>query len=142
MKLKKQIIELITNNKIGTQTELSDRLKKEYDLNITQSNLSNILKKMNIIKTIENDDSFYIIQNKPLKIDDWIKKLIISIDSNENVIMLKTYSGAASVIGQIIDEQKLDNVMGTIAGDNMILIVPTTIKKLQELENVIKTIFS
>lgn len=142
MKIGKQIKDLILNNKIRTQTELSDRLNKEYHLNITQSNLSNLLKKMNIIKSVENNDSFYIIQNTPLKIDEWVKKLVISIANNENVILIKTYSGAGNIIGQIIDEQKIEGIMGTVSGDNTALIIPTSIKKLSNIKKILVSMFN
>ncbi|MDD2839792.1 MAG: hypothetical protein PHY80_01530 [Rickettsiales bacterium] len=141
MKIEKQIKDLIINNKIRTQTELSEKLKAEYNLNITQSNLSNLLKKMNVIKSIENNDSFYAIQNMPLKIDEWIKNLVISINSNESIILIKTYSGAGNIIGQIIDEQKLKTIMGTVSGDNTVLIIPNSIKKIKEIAKTINSIF-
>ncbi len=141
MKIEKQIKELVLNNKIKTQTELSDKLRDKYNLNITQSNLSNILKKMNITKSLENNNSFYILQSKPLKIDEWIKNLVVSVDSNEHVVLIKTYSGAANIIGQIIDERKLKNILGTISGDDTVLIIPISIKKLQEVKKIINDIF-
>lgn len=141
MKLEYVIKDLILNNKIKTQTELTEILLKE-GYTTTQSNISRILKKLNTVKVVdENKDNYYVIQPKPLEIAPWVKGLINTIKDNGQNILIKTYTGAGQIIGQIIDERNIDNVMGNVAGDNTILIIVEDFTRINETCEKLKDMF-
>jgi len=70
-----------------------------------------------------------------LEIQGWIKNLISSIEDNGSLIVIKTYTGSAETVSRLIDERKVEGILGTVGGDDSILIIPNSdvdIKKLKE----------
>lgn len=142
MKLNDLVINIIKDNKITKQTQISDILLKKYSKEITQSNISRILKQINAIKIIdENKDSIYQIQDKLVEISIWVKQLIKKIDDNGSVVVIVSHPGSANIIAQALDEKNIKNIMCTIAGDNSVLIIPKDITKIKELRNNIDELF-
>lgn len=141
MKLESVIRELIMNRRIKTQIELTEILLS-MGYSTTQSNISRILKKLNTVKVVDdNKNTYYVIQPKPLEITSWIKTLINTIQDNGREIVLKTYPGAGQIIGQIIDERNIDNVLACVAGDNSILVVVNDCSKISETVALLKEMF-
>ena len=141
MKLEYIVKNLIQNNKIITQLELTNILYKK-GFNTTQSNISRILKKLNTVKIVDEDnDTYYIIHNKPLDVSSKIKDLVLSIDTVNNMIVIKTYKNAASLINQIISERNIDGVVSTLYGDNSVLIVPENQEFMNKVGDKLKSLF-
>ncbi len=141
MKLEYIIKNLIQNNKIKTQLELTNILYKK-GFSTTQSNISRILKKLNTVKILdENKETYYVIHNKPLELTNWIKNLILSIDVNGDNIIIKTYNNAAQLINQILNERNINNLEATIASNNIIIVMPENISKINELADNLKILF-
>lgn len=141
MKLEYIVKNLIQNNKIRTQLELTNILYKK-GFNTTQSNISRILKKLNTVKIVDEDnDTYYIIHNKPLDVSSKIKDLVLSIDTVNNMIVIKTYKNAASLINQIISERNIDGVISTLYGDNSVLIVPENQEFMNKVGDKLKSLF-
>ena len=141
MKLEYIIKSLIQNNKIKTQLELTDILAKK-GFSTTQSNISRILKKLNTVKIVdENKDTYYVIHNRPLEVVNWTKNLIVSIESNGQLVVIETYCGSANLIAPIWDVSNIDNLMATVAGDNTIICVPEDIKQIDTLVAKLKSLF-
>lgn len=141
MKLEAVIRELIINRRIKTQIELTEILLS-MGYSTTQSNISRILKKLNTVKVVDDSkNTYYVIQPKPLEISEWIKTLINTIQDNGREIVVKTYSGAGQIIGQIIDERNINNVMACVAGDNSILVLVEDLAKISETVATLKEMF-
>ena len=141
MKLEAVIRELIINKRIKTQIELTEILLS-MGYSTTQSNISRILKKLNTVKVVDDSkNTYYVIQPKPLEISEWIKTLINTIQDNGREIVVKTYSGAGQIIGQIIDERNIDNIMACVAGDNSILVLVEDLAKINETVATLKEMF-
>lgn len=141
MKLEAVIRELIINKRIKTQIELTEILLS-MGYSTTQSNISRILKKLNTVKVVDDSkNTYYVIQPKPLEISEWIKTLINTIKDNGREIVVKTYSGAGQIIGQIIDERNIDNVMACVAGDNSVLVLVEDLAKISETVTTLKEMF-
>ena len=135
MKLEEAVRNLICKNKISTQTELAEKLNKIYK-SVTQSNLSRVLKKINAIKKVDkNGLDYYVIEKEAIKLNNTIGSLVFSIDDNNSNIVIKTYDNAAGLIGQIIDDAELEDVMGVISGYNTIIIVPKNVIRIKTLKN-------
>ena len=138
MKLNELVKSIVQNNTISKQTEITDILLNKYGMEITQSNISRILKQINAVKVVNNKEVVYEIQEKLASVSVWIKKLIRSIDDNGQVILISSHPGSANIIGQALDEVKIDNIMGTLAGDNVVMVVPKDISKIKELREKIE----
>lgn len=139
MKLNNLVKEIIEENSISKQTEITDILLKKYKINVTQSNISRILKQIKAVKVVTNNkEVVYEIQEKLTDASSWIKKFIKKIDDNGNILVITSYPGSAHIIGQAIDEKNLKNVMGTLAGDNMLFIAPKNVAEMKELREEIE----
>jgi len=141
MKLNILVEDIIKNYKVSNQVEVKDILFQKYNKNVTQSNISRILKQINAVKVMENGKFIYQIRDKLVEVSSWAKKLMKKIDDNGFVIIIISYSGSASIIGQVIDEKNVNNIMGTIAGDNSLLVIPKDVSKIKQLRKDLEILF-
>jgi transcriptional regulator of arginine metabolism len=123
----KIVRDIIVQEKPATQGEIVRRVR-ELGHAITQPTVSRILNKIGAMKTTGPDGSVYyrIVKqaSRPeMRISD-IGNLILDLEANDSVLLVYTRTGSASHVAQLIDEAGLPHVMGTIAGDNTILVVP------------------
>ena len=141
--INKIVKDIIENNKIFNQNEITKILSQKYKISITQSNISRILKIIKAVKVVDenNKKTYYQIQEKLNKKNKWIKELVKKIDDNGYVIVIFSYSGSGNIIGQYLDEKNINNVMGTVSGDNTTLIIPKNVSKIKQLKSEIEKIF-
>lgn len=122
------ILELITENEICTQEELTEILvAKGY--NVSQSTISRDLNELNLIK-VEGSNKKYkyaktSLADKELtpQIINLFKQVTISMACANNLIVIKTLAGNANTAGMAVDQMHFSQVLGTIAGDDTLLIV-------------------
>lgn len=138
MKLENYVKDVVSKNRLKNQFEIVEKLKELHNVNLVQSNLSKILKRINAVKIFESGESFYIIKDERLMVDEWIAGLIVNIDSNPSSIIIKTHEGTANVISQIIDKKSLDNIIGTISGHDTILVIIKDFSRIKETETLLK----
>jgi len=141
-----KIREIIKAKPIETQEELADELRKS-GYNVTQATVSRDIKELRLIKVLRDNGRYcYAEPNQtPLMSDRFLRMLrdsIISMDSAENLIVIKTLSGTASAAAEAIDGLNWDEILGTIAGDNTILVIvrsKSTVKTvIEKFENIMR----
>ena len=138
------ITEIITNNEVSTQEELTEFLiQKGYD--VSQSTVSRDIKFLNLIK-VEGQTVKYkyalanVIQgNISSQTISLLKHITVSMNFANNLIVIKTLAGHASAAGMAIDEMNFSQVLGTVAGDDTLLVVTKT---NADAEIIIKTLRS
>lgn len=134
----KKILEIIENKEIETQEELSDELKK-LGLNVTQATVSRDIKELRLIKILARDGKYkYAILNGQDNIlsDRLVgifKNSIVSIDYAGNILVMKTLTGSAQAAAAAIDAVGLDEIVGTIAGDDTIFLLIRDADKIEEI---------
>lgn len=140
-----EIINLVENEDIGTQQELLDRLKaKGYD--VTQGTVSRDISELHLVKTRKAGGGFRYRANKtetqPAANHFYalFKTAAVKVDSAMNQVIIKTYSGMADAICAAMDSMEWDGVLGTIAGDDTILVVTKSENAAKELKNTLKSI--
>ena len=120
------IRKIIRSELIGSQDELISRLH-ECGIEITQSTLSRDLKFMNVAKVPHKNKGYiYVLPNTAhheVSVSANISDNITSLVFSGNLGVLKTKSGYASAISVPIDAKGIAEVLGTIAGDNTILLI-------------------
>lgn len=120
------IRKIIRSEQIGSQEELIARLN-ECGIEITQSTLSRDLKYMNVAKVPHKSKGYvYVLPNTvhhDINISSNISDNIIGLSFSGNLGVLKTKSGYASAISVPIDNLECPAILGTIAGDNTILLI-------------------
>ena len=124
----KKILEIIETKEIETQEELSDELKKQ-GLNVTQATVSRDIKELRLIKILAGDGKYKYatLNNQDNILSDRLvrifKNSIISIDYAGNILVMKTLTGSAQAAAAAIDAAGLEEVVGTIAGDDTIFLL-------------------
>ncbi len=137
----KKILELINEFEIDTQEELTSRLN-EYGCDVSQATVSRDIKELDLIKSAgrEKKVKYLKLSNNvdiPKKIIDLYKHVTLSISYANNLIVIKTLSGNASSAGMAIDAMHFPQVLGTIAGDDVLLIIA---KSNSDAETIVKTL--
>lgn len=123
-----KILQLINNSPISTQTELTERLINA-GYNVTQATVSRDLQELRVVKTVGPDGEYrYALPKEDANAnanrqDAVLRQCLISVDYAVNVVVLKTMTGAAQAVGHALDMYVLEDVLGTIAGDDTIMMV-------------------
>lgn len=125
------VSEILRSNVVGSQEELL-KLLIERECEVTQATLSRDLKLLKVAKTpLSNGAYKYILPsyNKPLPNSGNSNTLIahgavLSLEFSGQLGVVKTKPGYASAIAWDIDNKGTDYVLGTIAGDDTILVIP------------------
>lgn len=135
---------LIKENEISTQEELALALNKE-GFSVTQATVSRDIKELGLIKVkAESGTSKY---SEPLvknihdvsgdRLVTLLKTFLVSIERARNLVVIKTLTGNGSSCGMAIDKLAINGVVGSIAGDDTLLIVT---HDDDDAENVVKFI--
>ncbi|MGA4719479.1 transcriptional regulator AhrC/ArgR [Fictibacillus nanhaiensis] len=123
-----KIREMISNHDIETQDDLVELLKKA-NFNVTQATVSRDIKELHLVKVPMNDGRYkYSLPadqrfNPLQKLRRTLTDSFISIDYADHLIIMKTLPGNANAIGALIDKLDWEDLMGTICGDDTILII-------------------
>jgi transcriptional regulator of arginine metabolism len=133
MKARRQakILELIRENDVETQEELSEYLEKEGFV-VTQATVSRDIRELKLTKiATDNGRQKYavIAESDSGMMDKYARVLregFLSIDMAQNIVVIKTVSGMAGAVCAAVDAMKLDKVVGSIAGDDTLIIVIRT----------------
>lgn len=142
-----QILEIIANNNVETQDELQ-RLLNEAGFPVTQATISRDIKDLQLIKALTGSGKYKytasMYSDRPIS-DRFInifRETITSYNSAENLIVVKTLSGCGNAAGEAIDCLELKHVVGTVSGDNTMLIVVDKTKNVPEILNMFENMFS
>ena len=123
-----KILEIIEKYEIETQEELAEHLRKA-NINITQATISRDIKELRLIKVLSKNGVYkYTTLNSndmqiPQKLKNVFAQSILNINHANNLIVIKTIEGAAQTGAAAIDTLKCKEIIGTIAGDDTILVV-------------------
>jgi transcriptional regulator of arginine metabolism len=139
MKIRRQkkIIEIIEKQIISTQDELAEALRAT-GYNVTQATVSRDIKELRLVKvtTGENEYRYGLpkeqeyVKNEE-RLSRLMNELVLSVAASENIIVLHTYPGNAPTIASLIDGSSWPEIIGTVAGDDTVLLI---IKSLQETQ--------
>jgi Arginine repressor len=122
-----KVLELINTYEIETQEKLCQMLKAAgYE--VTQATVSRDIKELQLVKTLSSSGKYkYAPSNGDGPISDRFikifKETITSVASAKNLIIVKTLSGCGPAAGEAIDSMSFPHVIGSIAGDNTIMII-------------------
>ncbi len=123
-----KIRELISSGKIETQDELVETLR-DLGFNVTQATVSRDIKELHLIKVPLDDGKYKYslpVEQKfnPLhKLKRALVDHFVHIDSAENLVVLKCQPGTANAIGALMDNMEWNELIGTLCGDDTILMV-------------------
>lgn len=117
------IRQIIGKEHIGSQEDLIKRLA-EYGVQATQSTLSRDFKEINISKMSHPEKGYiYVLSEKLASEIVSNTAAVLGIKFSHNIAVVVTKSGYASAISVIIDSHKIEEIVGSIAGDNNIILI-------------------
>lgn len=132
-----RIVALVSSGSVHSQAELAQLLAQD-DLQVTQATLSRDLVEVGAVRVRDASGSLvYAVppaSGEPggtadgaaaqdARLAGVCRELLVTAESSANLVMLKTPPGAAQYFASIIDQASVELVLGTIAGDDSIMVV-------------------
>jgi len=138
-----RIKEIVTTQKISSQEELLDKLKAQ-GFDTTQATLSRDLHEIGIIRVPGEEGFRYIFhkEENTRAVREIIGMEIINVLCNESTVVVKTMPGRAQGVAIFLDRLKNQHILGTIAGDDCIIIIPDTHKNISMLVEEIRDVMN
>ncbi len=139
---RQELIKTLLNTKeIRSQEELMHILL-EKNINVTQATLSRDFAELGVVRTITKNGIKYVLNSEEAgkQINKLIGYEIISVDNNENLIILRTLAGRAQGVAHYIDRLNEPEILGTVAGDDTVLIIPKKIENIPTIIAIVKNI--
>lgn len=132
-----KILEIIKNNEIETQAELAAMLRNS-GFNVTQATVSRDIRELGLIKTPASKGGQKYEAGTPVNEEQrrFIRVMgesVQSVDTAQNILVIKTGSGMAMSVALALDNLRLPEVVGTIAGDDTIMAAVRTSEEARVL---------
>lgn len=141
-----QIKRIILDNKIASQDELLDSLRKA-GFELTQATLSRDLKEMRVGKVADvAKGNVYFLHEQLIQSNQQGKapamptNSVLSIVFSNHLCVIRTFPAFASTIATYIDSSQLAELAGTVAGDDTILVIPREGYTQKEILNALRSV--
>ena len=139
-----KILEIISHKEIETQEELCEELNQMNHV-VTQATISRDIRDLHLFKVagIEKKYRYAYINDRESEISPKMKSLfrdcVISVKAAQNLVVVKTLSGNGANAGAVVDKLNHEEIVGSVAGDDTLLIVcadntaaETVVEKISE----------
>lgn len=132
------ILDIIEKNVVETQEELTEKLR-ENGFKVTQATVSRDIKELQLVKVSDESgvskysvmkDVDLVLQGKMLSV---YTHAFLSADYANNIVIVKTLSGMGPAVAAAIDSLNFEEALGSIAGDDTIMLVCRTEKHAEEI---------
>lgn len=132
------ILDVIEKQAVQTQEELADVLRGR-GIAVTQATVSRDIKELRLIKVLSDNGLYrYASVGKAERgmTDRFIRiftESVMSINSAVNIVVIKTLTGSANAAAEAIDGLNWPEIVGTLAGDNTIMVIVKTAESVPEV---------
>ncbi len=123
------LMELVRDRSLASQHEIQERLS-ELGHQATQSTISRDLEELGLVRIRDGDGrlrygrpSDTAALGAAARLRALLAEFLISVAASGNLVVLKTTPGAANAVGETLDRAGVEGVLGTIAGDDTLLVV-------------------
>lgn len=141
-----KIKDIIENAVVETQEDLAEALRKQH-IDVTQATVSRDIKELMLIKIPTGDGRYryaYPMEKNMIFSQNRMTRMfqdsVTGLNYSENIIVIKTLPGTANAVASTLDYAKWPEIIGTVAGDDNIIVVikpiesvPVILKKLEIL---------
>ncbi|CYV25595.1 arginine repressor [Streptococcus suis] len=126
---------MIRQEKIGRQTDIQQGLEARGVV-VTQTTLSRDLRELGVIKIHENGQSFYslAIEEERVNFIQLLAQYAYKVDRASFILVLHSELGEAALMANIIDAEKPETILGTLAGANTLLVICRDEEAAQQVE--------
>lgn len=124
----REILEIISQESVETQEDLAHRLR-ERGFEVTQATVSRDIKELRLLKVLTDEGSYrYAVAEKAEQgLTERLRRIFtetaLHVDVAENLIVIKTLPGSAHAAAEMVDTMRWPETVGTLAGDNTILVI-------------------
>lgn len=142
-----KILEIISEFEISTQETLIQKLA-EYGFDATQTTISRDIRQLNLIKGPTARGTYkYVVptakKQAPTPVhNSALAESVIKVEAAQNILVVKTLSGMANAIAVCIDTMNLGGIVGSVAGDDTVLLVFKNADIAYNAERELKVLFS
>lgn len=131
------VLELIGSHHVGSQEELRSLLNKR-GISVTQATLSRDLRELGVVRVPGDDGARYalpetVVGDSIPALESLLPRFFSSIDGVGELVVLKTLASGAQPVSEAIDGSGWTEVVGTVAGENTILIICRSAQARQEV---------
>ena len=124
-----KIIEIITTRNVETQEQLLSALQEE-GFRATQATISRDIKELRIVKELTGMGTYRyttstneVVGSFTSRLNTIFKECVVGYDYAQNIIVIHTLPGLAAAAGSAVDAMNLSAVLGTLAGDDTVMVV-------------------
>ena len=141
-----KILDIINNYDIDTQEALIAKLA-EAGYNVTQTTISRDINQLKLVKAVTASGTYkYIVpdvkrENNRTVMNSALTDAVIKIEAAKNIVVVKTLSGMANAIAVCVDSLNHDEIVGSVAGDDTIIIVTKDDSVADSMAHNLKTAF-
>lgn len=142
----KKILELIEKYDVDTQETLIERLS-EVGVRVTQTTVSRDIKELKLVKGMTARGTYkYIVpevkrdNNAPI-LNSALTEAVIKIEAARNIVVVKTFPGMANALAVCVDSLEQEHIVGSVAGDDTILLVIKDNDTAKAVEEKLKSVF-
>ena len=141
-----KILELIDEYEISTQEALIQKLA-EHGFDSTQTTISRDIRQLRLIKGPTGKGTYKYVAPETKKGNDApghnsaLTDAVLKIEAAQNIIVIKTMAGMANAIAVCVDSLHIKDIIGSVAGDDTILLVLKTNEKADAVETELKGVF-
>ena len=141
-----KILELIEEYEISTQEALIQRLS-EHGFESTQTTISRDIRQLRLIKGPTGRGTYKYVAPEVRRGNDApghnsaLTDAVLKIESAQNLIVIKTMAGMANAIAVCVDSLQIKDIIGSVAGDDTILLVFKNNEKAEAVEAELKSVF-
>ena len=143
-----KILELIEKYDIDTQDTLQSKLREE-GLFVTQTTISRDIRQLNLIKGVGVNGTYKYVapgavianESKVPVLNSAITDAVIRVEAAGHIVVVRTFSGMANAIAVCFDSLRREDIVGSVAGDDTILLVVKTSEGALKLESDLREMF-
>jgi len=130
------IKELVQKIAISDQKQLVELLQAHYGLVTNQAVVSRDLRKLGVVKKMFNGELVYEMPTVEVT-TEILKLALMDISHNESLIVIKTHPGLAAFVGDCLDQHPDLEILGCLAGENVVFVCPKSIQHISQTCEVI-----
>ena len=143
MKARRQamILAIIRERAIATQDDLGEALRQE-GVEVTQATLSRDIKELGLIKLPTPDGHYRYSLPYERTLGDVLHRAermfedsVVGVDYTENIIVIRTLSGAANGVADALDDLDWQEIVGILAGDDTIMMI---VRRREQTESIVE----
>lgn len=143
-----EILRLIETQEIETQEQMLECLRSK-GIKATQATISRDIKELNLIKQQSGGVSKYVVaqvrqahHNFSNRLKTIFKESVISFEVAQNIVVVKTMPGLASAAGAALDGMGIEGLVGSLAGDDTVILIMRTNQMADDFCRELKTMLN